>query len=210
MAESSDAAAALRLAGEVWDAEVPVDQATVARQVGADVPFFMADAPAALMAGIGEHVDPLPGPRRGLGVLLVTPRSRIDTTAVYHALDGLPGPSGSAAASVRALAEQLRAGLDGPDLADAWTERLKDANDLWPAALQVSPSLASVRADVEDILHRPTLLSGSGPTLVALYPSVTDAAKAGRWLADARRPWIDGAVMSATDTTGPDPRWRYP
>ena len=56
---------------------------------------------------------------------------------------------------------------------------LRDANDLWPAAVRLRPDLAGVRDELEARLGRPVLLSGSGPTLLALYASVAAAKMAG-------------------------------
>lgn len=83
---SSDAAAAWRL-GRAWRGapEVPStsDVAALAA-IGADVPFFASRAPAALVAGIGERVAPLPA--RQLEIVLVHPPFRLGTRAVFAEL----------------------------------------------------------------------------------------------------------------------------
>jgi hypothetical protein len=54
------------------------------------------------------------------------------------------------------------------------------------------------------------LLTGSGSTLFALYPSSGDAADAGRSLVALARPELAGARFTSVDETGPDPAWRFP
>jgi 4-diphosphocytidyl-2C-methyl-D-erythritol kinase len=55
---------------------------------------------------------------------------------------------------------------------------LASANDLWPAAATVVPGLVPLRRALTRLIHRPIGLSGSGPTLWALYPSLEEATAA--------------------------------
>jgi 4-diphosphocytidyl-2C-methyl-D-erythritol kinase len=55
---------------------------------------------------------------------------------------------------------------------------LASANDLWPAAAQVVQGLVPLRRGLTRVIHRPIGLSGSGPTLWALYPSLEEASAA--------------------------------
>jgi 4-diphosphocytidyl-2-C-methyl-D-erythritol kinase len=204
---SSDAAAALRLlGGGAFRAALDADPGIPAR-LGADVPFFVARQRAALVSGIGESMAPLPTVRRPMGVLLVAPGLRLATSDVFAAWDGLGGPHGEDATD--ALAAALRDGLDGAGLA-AMAPRLRDANDLWPAAASVAPSLQGLRDALESATGRPFLLTGSGSTLLAIYPSVEEAAHAGRALASTRPSALDGCRLIAVDDVGPEPSWRFP
>ncbi len=204
---SSDAAAALELAGRAWAlAHAPAEVLELAARLGSDVPFFAMDVPAALVEGRGENVTPLPAVRGRLGVLLVTPPARLSTGAVFAAFDKL-GPSGDTAARMtRRLADALSRGMDAPQLVDE-AASLRRANDLWPAATQLQPELEGLRDELEDLLERPMLLSGSGPTLFALYPSRVDAANAARALTGRSRPRSMGAFIASTDLTVPDRPW---
>ena len=69
------------------------------------------------------------------------------------------------------LAQELGKGLSATDLI-ARAGVLAAANDLLPAALLVAPGLVAVRRALTRVLGRPLGLSGSGPTLWALYPSL--------------------------------------
>jgi 4-diphosphocytidyl-2-C-methyl-D-erythritol kinase len=175
---SSDGAAALDLAADAWGLRLhPTARLEAALRLGADVPFFAAGHDAALVAGIGEALEPLPGLRTPAGVLLVTPGVRLATAQVFREHDG--GALGPAAAdpakhAADALADRLRDGLDGPELAGLACG-LRDANDLWPAALRLVPALGELRASLERATGRPFLLTGSGSTLFCLYPSPSQA-----------------------------------
>lgn len=204
---SSDAAAALRLAVAAWELRHDeIDLAPLAARLGADVPFFLSGQAAALVRGIGEVVEGLPALAPVAGLLLITPRERLATAAVFAALDALPeaSPTSSATAlaAVDRLAEALRHGLDGPGLA-AHAAGLREANDLWPAALRCAPGLAAIRDELERRLDRAVLLTGSGPTLVAVYPSHGEAASAAADL-DRDRPAVlrDASITATSSSRG--------
>jgi 4-diphosphocytidyl-2-C-methyl-D-erythritol kinase len=203
---SSDAALALRLAMQAWDVppETPGLPALAAR-LGSDVPFFMSRHAAALVSGIGESVEPLPAPDPVAGVLLVTPARRLSTAAVFVEFDADRASARAGIDRVAALATSLRGGLDGKGLDGkglaALGSQLRDANDLWPAAARLSPELALVRDLLEQRLGRAFLLTGSGPTLFAIYPSPGPAVAAGAALEAAGLPSLGGAVIHATATS---------
>lgn len=179
---SSDAAAALEGALEAWGITLadPERQAAAAR-TGSDVPFFLAGGPA-LVEGRGEAVTALKGiVGDPAGVLLVTPAVASPTSAVFAAFDrggaATPADPRSTRASSEHLAVELRAGLRAVDLV-ARAGVLASANDLTPAAFVVIPELLALRRGLSRQLGRPIGLSGSGPTLWSLYPSVDAAAEA--------------------------------
>jgi len=207
---SSDGAAAIDSALAVWGAGLaPAALAQLELELGADVPFFARGGPVALIAGRGEQVERLLPPSGDLGVLLVTPPIALSTAEVFARFDDL-GASGASGASSDDLAQALRGGLSGDELV-AWAARLRDANDLWPAAASLAPALATMRQSLEASTGQPWLLSGSGSTLFALYPSAAAAAESGRLLElSAPSEAIEGAIINAVDLIGPDPIWRFP
>jgi 4-diphosphocytidyl-2-C-methyl-D-erythritol kinase len=84
---SSDAAAAWRLgrrAAGAAEIATPGVLASLAL-LGADVPFFAAQYGAALVAGIGEQIRPMPAPRAAYAVL-AHPGFRLSTAAVFAEL----------------------------------------------------------------------------------------------------------------------------
>ncbi|HEY5520321.1 MAG TPA: 4-(cytidine 5'-diphospho)-2-C-methyl-D-erythritol kinase [Candidatus Limnocylindrales bacterium] len=197
---SADAACAVDCALQMWGAALsPALLADVAVELGADVPFFTANAAAALVRGRGEQIEVLPEPRNDIGLLIVTPPIAISTAAAFARFDELD------------LADQAPA-HDTPDLNDlaACAEQLRDANDLWPAVITLAPELAVLRDELERLSHRPWLMSGSGSTLFAIYRSAAESVASARSLVASESEVLGGALFNAVDLVGPDPLWRYP
>jgi 4-diphosphocytidyl-2-C-methyl-D-erythritol kinase len=176
---SSDAAAAIDAALEAWGAELEVEpRSRVAASLGSDVPLFLAGG-MALIEGRGERVTPLPAVRGDPpGVLLVTPGVAVSTATAFtlFAAGGGIG-SGSTRLSSEHLASELRNGLSGPDLV-VRAGVLASANDLALAAAAIAPGLVQFRRALTRLVRRPIGLSGSGPTLWVLYPSLAAAEEA--------------------------------
>jgi 4-diphosphocytidyl-2-C-methyl-D-erythritol kinase len=204
---SSDAAAAVDAALEVWNAPRDlVDRDAIAAGLGSDVPFFLADG-AAVLEGRGERVTPLPdltGPPPG--ILLVTPPLAISTAAAFGAHEARTLGRGAAATRLTSehLASEWRAGLGNSALLDR-AGVLAAANDLAAAANTLVPALVPFRRAVTRVLVRPVGQSGSGPTLWALYPSLEAATSAATELLaavdDGRVPPIgDGRPAIAATT----------
>ena len=179
---SSDAAAAIDGVLEAWAATgvlTPAERLAVAASIGSDVPFFLSGRPA-LVEGRGERVTPLRGLRlspgeRPPGVLLVTPAVPAHTGVVFTAWSaGAMGPPGVAARSSEHFAAEFGSGMSVKQLMER-AGVLAASNDLLPAASSVVDGLVALRRALTRLLVRPIGLSGSGPTLWALYPSVDDA-----------------------------------
>ena len=172
---SSDAATALRLANaQLGEPLPPARLHELAAEIGADVPFFLADGPQ-LGSGDGTVLTPIALPRE-FAVLLLLPHgaTKPSTRDVYRAFDDRGGESGYAerAARLRAALSDIR---EPRDLA-----RLP-ANDLASSPLaQELFAAGAFRADV----------SGAGPTLYGLFDTRADALRAERLLRDRGRTWV--------------------
>ena len=182
---SSDAAAAIDAAFEAWGADASAeDRRTAAAAVGSDVPFFLAGGPA-LVEGRGERVTPLQSlVGEPPGVVLVTPNAPLSTEMAFGAFDSDPAAAPANAGSTRLSSEHLAAEL-GPSHAPMRSADflrragvLAVANDLANAADVVLPGLRSLRRALTRLLGVPIGLSGSGPTLWALYPALAGAEEA--------------------------------
>lgn len=175
---SSDAAATLDGAIEAWGAELgPGARAHLAARLGSDVPFFFAGGPA-LVEGRGELVVPLHGLHGRPGLLLVTASVPVSTSDVFAAFDAIRSHGDPAVRMTSThLAEEFRAKLSTADLV-ARAGALTVANDLLPAVALVVPAIVPFRRALSRLLARPIGLSGSGPTLWALYPSEAEADEA--------------------------------
>ena len=181
---SSDAAAAIDGAIETWGAEDAVDRRArlrVAAAVGSDVPFFFAGGPA-LVEGRGERVTPLVGITGAPpGVLLVTPAVEASTRAAFAVFDADPAAAPAYRGSTRVTSEHLAAewspGYAPMDAAGLVSRAgvFAVANDLAKAADIVVPGLRDLRRALSRLLGVQVGLSGSGPTLWALYPALEGA-----------------------------------
>ena len=197
---SSDAAAAIDAALEAWGAADALDterRLAVAASVGSDAPFFLGGRPA-LIEGRGERVSPLTGIHGHPGILLVTPAVAVRTPDVFAVFDGSHlGSSGDGSVRMTSahLAQELGNGLSATDLV-ARAGVLASANDLLASAALIAPGLAQVRRALTRLLARPIGLSGSGPTLWTLYPSLGEAQEAAVTVADGV---ADGTVPSIGD-----------
>jgi 4-diphosphocytidyl-2-C-methyl-D-erythritol kinase len=206
---SSDAAAAIHAALEAWGTELaPEERVSLAAAIGSDVPLFMVGG-AALVEGRGERVTPLHGVRRRggeaiPGVLLVTPAMAVHTAEVFAAWSaGAMAEPGIARRTSEHFASEFGSGLGVAQLIER-AAVLASANDLAAAAAVVVPELVPFRRAVMRLLGRPVGLSGSGPTLWVLYPSLEEAQAAagvvGVALEDGRltRPGNGAPFVTAT------------
>jgi len=177
---SSDAAAAIDAALEAWGGELTAErQAELAASLGSDVPFFLAGGPA-LVEGRGERLTPLHGLRGEdqPGLLLVTPAVAARTADVFAAwAAGAMSEPGVARRTSEHFASEFGSGLTGRQLVER-AGVLAAANDLLPAAAAVVPGLVPLRRALARLLGRPIGLSGSGPTLWAVYSSLDAASDA--------------------------------
>jgi 4-diphosphocytidyl-2-C-methyl-D-erythritol kinase len=193
---SSDGAAVLDGALEAWGAQErlsPAARLAAAAELGSDCPFFLAGG-WALVEGRGERVERLPAPRgEPPGIVVVTPGIPTSTAAVFasHAVSVQP-PRGAALATSAHLAAELRAGLTSARFLDR-AGLLAVANDLLPAAAELVPALLPLRRALGRLLGRPVGLSGSGPTLWALFPSRPEAEVGA---AAVRRALAEGSLVA--------------
>lgn len=184
---SSDGAAALVGLNELWGCGVSRGQLhAMAAELGSDMPFCL-DGGTQLCFGRGEVLEPAGvGDALGLGVLLVKhPEASVSTPWAYGRCRELRGDF---YLSAEADFEQRRQALrTGPLLAG-----LRGAaplppirNDLQPV---VEPEVASVREGLALLRRDPQALavamSGSGPSLFALYADHAAAEQAHQRLAD--------------------------
>ncbi|RNM11894.1 4-(cytidine 5'-diphospho)-2-C-methyl-D-erythritol kinase [Nocardioides pocheonensis] len=155
---SADAAAALVALDRLWDLQTSDDDLlAIAGRLGSDVPFALVGG-TAYGTGRGELVEPVTD--HGHWWWVVVPNAvGLSTAAVYAEYDAL------------GLGEHLRPpqGLFSA-LAEARPERLAAElhNDLEPAALELRPDLLDIRHEIETAGGYAALLSGSGPTWLAL------------------------------------------
>jgi 4-diphosphocytidyl-2-C-methyl-D-erythritol kinase len=172
---SSDAATALRLANELRDEPQPPDQVRAhARDLGADVPFFLENGPQ-LGVGDGSDLTPIELPQ-DYWIVLVLPHgaAKQSTKDVYDAFDARGGGHGY---------EQRRAAL--LDRIGS-LQRPRDLAPLPPNDLASSPvadtlrALGAFRADV----------TGAGPAVYGLFLHGAQARQARKRISPEGRTWL--------------------
>jgi 4-diphosphocytidyl-2-C-methyl-D-erythritol kinase len=175
---SSDAGAVLRGLDELMPAAVPPARLrSLALRLGADVPFFLAPAPA-LVGGVGEEILPVDG-LPSLVLLLAHPGVPLATSAVFAAYDAgptsltrsRPGPSIRALLALRQKAGRAQAGPIETSSLCALA-----VNDLESAASRLCPAVLELRKEIEATGALAVSLTGSGPTVFGAFP---DEAAAG-------------------------------
>lgn len=155
----------------------------LALSLGADVPFFLDPRPA-LVEGIGERIQPLPG-LPALDVAIAHPRLPLATGAVYAAFDaGPPPPPRPPLRRLLGLeGPEGQASLAGPGGAgpERWPELLH--NDLEAPARRLCPAVAALRKALEAAGALAVGMSGSGPSVYGVFHSAAGARAAAQKLA---------------------------
>ena len=168
---SSDAAAVLRGLARIHpDAFSPQGLRELALGLGADVPFFLDPKPA-LVTGVGEEIEPIPG-IPAFALLLAHPGTPLATPDVYRAYDA----SGASLTPVR------------PGSTIRWISALRESgdralaelleNDLEPAAVRLCPRVSELREAIEGQRALAVGMSGSGPTVFGIFRDTIAASQA--------------------------------
>ena len=164
---SSDAGAVLRALAERFpDALTPAALASLALQLGADVPFFLDPRPS-WVRGVGECLEPVAG-LPSLPLVLANPGVALATAEVYRAFDVLhPGWSRPETAAHGFEPPDPRG---APERLAAWVE-----NDLAGSALRLCPAIGRLRERLRALGALAVGMSGSGATVFGVF---ADAAAA--------------------------------
>ncbi|PSQ95048.1 MAG: 4-(cytidine 5'-diphospho)-2-C-methyl-D-erythritol kinase [Bacteroidetes bacterium SW_9_63_38] len=163
---SSDAAATLRLLARLWDLDASDEQLhRIAAEIGADVPFFLSEAPAAYATGRGDeltvlHDDGEPY-RLPFSVVVAVPPIEVATPDAYARVtpDDADRPC---------LPSVVRA--NNPPL---WREAL--VNDFEPPIAAAHPEVERVRDRLCESRADYVSLSGSGGAVCGLFADDADA-----------------------------------
>jgi 4-diphosphocytidyl-2-C-methyl-D-erythritol kinase len=191
---SADAAAALvgltRLEGPECEGSLDVD--TLARQLGADVPFCLRGG-VALATGVGDRLRPLSSPATLWWVIGIS-EAALSTVKVYQHYDemvptgGRPSGNGRPAGSAAALANALASG-------DVAAVAANLANDLEIAAFDLMPGLRELKGAMLDAGALGAIMTGSGSAIIGLC---RDEAHAGRVAGSAVGSFARVEVVSGT------------
>ncbi len=175
---SADAGAVLlamnRLCGQALS---PEQLHEVARQLGADVPFFLYREPM-LATGIGEKLQPVASVP-SYPLVLIKPSFAVSTRSVYQRLKLTRGESRIKIAAF---------------LAHPWPLQDLVENDLESVTLDEYPVLAEIKQWLLERGAVAALMSGSGPTVFGVFQTREAAQRVGQ---QARQAWNTCWVAAA-------------
>lgn len=163
---SSDAAATLTALNELYRTGLSLTELQrLGVRLGADVPYCLLQG-TALSEGIGEVLTPLPAPPSAY-CLIVKPPFSVSTRYVYEnlSLDTAPHPD------IDALLDALKSG----SLTDLAAHL---GNTLESVTIPLHPKIAAIKQQLLDAGALGALMSGSGPTVFALFSDRQTAERA--------------------------------
>jgi 4-diphosphocytidyl-2-C-methyl-D-erythritol kinase len=172
---SADAAGALRLARLASGLGDETLLRELGASLGADVPAQIAPG-RWLASGAGELLEPLPDPLPALELLVLASHAQLPTAEVYAEADRLG--LGRDSRELDRRREQLRAALELGAPLPAARELLH--NDLQQAAISLYEPIARALAELADAGADELLVSGSGPTALALFGHANPSGRAQR------------------------------
>ena len=156
---SSDAGTLLRGLNSYFGDEFDEDALiAMARQIGADVPFFAVDHPAVLATGIGDVMTPVPSVT-DCSFILVNPDFFVATAHVFKNLSLTTIAKNSKLSCFQAL--------DGESFAD-----FELHNDLEVVTCAEYPEIERIKSALSHAGASKVLMSGSGPTVFGVFPDL--------------------------------------
>lgn len=187
---SGDAAAALRLIAHAAGRPDDPLLATLAPELGSDVPSQLAPGPV-LVRGAGEHVVPVAAPPPH-GVLVLPSPHALATPDVFRTADRLGAQRSAAELAARRAAYEAALGASGAARRDAEPRGAGHArpadgavlpdellvNDLEPAARALCPWIDGALAAARDAGADHAFVSGAGPTVIGVFWGADGVARA--------------------------------
>jgi 4-diphosphocytidyl-2-C-methyl-D-erythritol kinase len=173
---SSDAAAALLGGWALWKGrgrlprrgKLPELLPRLARELGADVPFFLLGG-TAWGEGIGERLTPVRRKEPKRWLVLVYPRVHVDTRSAYRLLDA---------------ARHKRPSTNGHQSAAGF---LQPTNSFEAVILPRFTAVRNARAALQKARCKDVLMSGSGSSVFGFRTSRKDAERVAQRL--RKKPW---------------------
>ena len=167
---SSDAAAVLRGLNEMYGCPATADElAALGVKLGADIPYCLMLG-TALSEGIGERLTALPS-APDCYCLLVKPSAGVSTKQIYTDYDALVQTAKITHPDTDALLAALSAG-------DYRTLVSGLCNVLEPVTMQLVPDITVINETLQTLGADGVLMSGSGPTVFALFSDHETAKRA--------------------------------
>lgn len=166
---SSDAAATLIGLNRLWSLHWSRKKlAKIGERLGSDLPFFFY-GPAAWVTGRGEEIEKTNAVFDGWAVL-VNPGNAVSTVAVFEDFSKT-----FVLTKKKATISIKKLNIQKPATEEAF---LSPYNDLEKITLKKFPALIPIKKRLKALGGEGVLMSGSGPTLFALFPGYAAAKKA--------------------------------
>ncbi len=180
---SADAAALLRAVRFAnGSLSAGVDWAGIAASLGADVPVCLLNRPA-FVTGRGERVEAVPDLPR-LNAVVVNPLTPTPLGKTRNVFARLSVPAASA------TAEPVQPPGPFANAPALVAYMAAEGNDLMPAAMEIEPAIADVRAALVAVPSCKFVgLSGAGPTCYGIFATAEAAAAACEGLRAAHPRW---------------------
>lgn len=160
---SADAAAVLRGLNNLYGTKLSMPVlATMAKSIGADVPFCVWGG-AARCQGIGEKMTPLDA-WVGLPVLIVKPPLSLSTTLAYQRMDELQHTTNN-------TSDAMMTALENKERADLYALMSNDFEDVLCEDME---ELREVRDYLKSV-SKHTLMTGSGSSFFLVFDTAQEA-----------------------------------
>jgi 4-diphosphocytidyl-2-C-methyl-D-erythritol kinase len=170
---SSDAAAVMCGLNVLFSGGLDREGLSVlASELGSDIPFFLG-APAALVRGRGEMVEPL-APRRDFALVLVYPGFPVASRRAYEWLDAYRGAEAAEKARCQLPEPDTLRRMYGQEEIATWTL----FNSFTPVLTARFPLLEEIKTTLKQAGAIAAGVSGSGSTVFGLFPGRDDARRA--------------------------------
>ena len=158
---SSDGAVTLLGLAYLWRAELKRDELLkIARELGADVPFFLFGG-AAKGTGIGGDIAPLDDVSRKF-LLVIKPNASISTAEAYRLL--------KARSLTTVEAKTILSSSEWSEIADSFDSEAL-GNDFEPVAFELEPEMSRAKVALMKAGAEAALLAGSGSAVFGIFDS---------------------------------------
>jgi 4-diphosphocytidyl-2-C-methyl-D-erythritol kinase len=176
---SADAAITLIALSYLWELNVSRRELVeIARQIGADVPFFLFGG-TALGTGIGTEIETLADfPKKRL--LIVTPFENVSTIDAYKALNAPSLTEANQSGILTICPAALK--TDNPDFTDF-------KNDFETVIFELKPEIARAKNKLFEAGASMALMSGSGASVFAVFEDETKRRAAFKHFRETEKRW---------------------
>lgn len=178
---SSNAASFILGLKRLYNLKIPQKKLyKIGAKLGADVNFFLADVNQALGVGTGECIQPLKSKNKLWFVIVTMPKPLL-TVKVYKSLNlkRVLAEKSHVLTNQKGIAKLL-SGQSFLSYLNVFPELIR--NDLQDACFKLYPDVQRVMNLLEESGLSRTLVSGSGPTVLGLTKSRSDAKKAANFI----------------------------